>query len=165
MSNTVNSHAQRMTLLWFTVLSAPLMIGIAISLLVWFGNFKAPAELLPADTLRMVAMGAMGLMLVIARPLRNLVLSPSAIAGRPLQSHTVSEDMDQQAAAKTQASMFMLLGALDFVSVIIIALSLMQADAELALLNGIFTLVLAVVAKPDFAMLITDTAKQLRQTT
>ena len=163
MNNTIRQQAQRLTLFWFAVLAAPMVIGIAISLLVWFGNFRAPAELLPADTLRMIAMGAMGLMLVIARPVRNLILSPAAIAARPLQGSTDTQDADQQASAKTHASMFLLLGLLDFVSMIIVALSLMQADAELALLNGVYTLILGVIARPDFSSLIEATAKQLRQ--
>ncbi len=162
MNNTNNRQAQRMTLLWFTVLSAPMMIGIAIFMLVWFGNYTAPAEILATDTLRMGAMGAMGLMLVIARPVRNLIMSPEAIAARPLQGSTDNKDAGQQASANTQASMFLLIGLLDFVSMIIVALSLMQADAELALLNGVYTLILGVIARPDFSSQIEATAKLLR---
>lgn len=162
MSQPAQLQARRMTMLWFTVLSAPLLTGIVISGLVWFGDFTAPARLLPADTLRMIAMGAMGLMLVLARPLCHLLLSPAAIAGRPLQNHNLDQDLHLQASAKTQASMFLLLGVLDFVSMLVLAFSLMQADAELALLNGIYTLVLGVIAKPNFAGLIDDVAIQLR---
>ena len=57
--------------------------------------------------------------------------------------------------------MFMLLGMLDAVSMGVIALSLMQADVLLALLNGVYTLVLAVIARPDFAALVDATRKQL----
>lgn len=163
MSHSIDQAARRMTLLWFVVLSGPLLIGIGISLLVWLGNYSAPVILLPEDTLRMVAMGAMGLMLVISRPLRNLLLSPAAIAKRTV--HGSSSDIEQQAAAQTQASMFLLLGLLDSVSMMILAMSLMQADAELALLNGIYTLILGVIAKPDFTRLIRETGQRLRQTT
>ena len=55
----------------------------------------------------------------------------------------------------------MLLGILDAVSMGVIALSLMQADLLLALLNGVYTLVLAVIARPDFAALVDATRKQL----
>ena len=55
----------------------------------------------------------------------------------------------------------MLLGILDAVSMGVIALSLMQADVLLALLNGVYTLVLAVIARPDFAALVDATRKQL----
>lgn len=163
MSHSIDQAARRMTLLWFVVLSGPLLIGIGISMLVWLGNYSAPVILLPEDTLRMAAMGAMGLMLVISRPLRNLLLSPAAIAKRTV--HGSSSDIEQQAAAQTQASMFLLLGLLDSVSMMILAMSLMQADAELALLNGIYTLILGVIAKPDFTRLIRETGQQLRQTT
>lgn len=163
MSHSIDQAARRMTLLWFVVLSGPLLIGIGISLLVWLGNYSAPVILLPEDTLRMAAMGAMGLMLVISRPLRNLLLSPASIAKRTLPGS--SSDIEQQAAAQTQASMFLLLGLLDSVSMMILAMSLMQADAELALLNGIYTLILGVIAKPDFTRLIRETGQQLRQTT
>ena len=74
------SAVQRLNMFWFLVLSAPLLIGIAIAGLVWFGNYTASIEWLPQDTLRTGAMGAMALMLVIARPLRNACLlytSPS----------------------------------------------------------------------------------------
>ena len=42
-----------------------------------------------------------------------------------------------------------------------IAFCLMQADAHLAILNGIFSLVLAIIARPDFASLIAQTRQQL----
>ncbi len=70
------SAVQRLNMFWFLVLSAPMLIGIAIAGLVWFGNYTASVDLLPQETLRMGAMGAMGLMLVVARPLRNVLLSP-----------------------------------------------------------------------------------------
>ena len=38
MSHSIDQAARRMTLLWFVVLSGPLLIGIGISLLVWLGN-------------------------------------------------------------------------------------------------------------------------------
>lgn len=158
------SAVQRLNMFWFLVLSAPMLIGIAIAGLVWFGNYTASVDLLPQETLRMGAMGAMGamgLMLVVARPLRNVLLSPSAIAGRQAQTVTPADSSDDQAVAKVQASMFMLLGILDAVSMGVIALSLMQADVLLALLNGVYTLVLAVIARPDFAALIDATRKQL----
>ena len=155
------SAVQRLNTLWFLVLSAPLLIGIAVAGLVWFGNYTASLEVLPQDTLRMAAIGAMALMLIVARPLRNALLSPRAIAGRPIQTATPADPSGDTAALKVQASMFLLLGILDAVSMIVIALSLMQADALLALLNGIYTLVLAVIARPDFAALVDATRKQL----
>ena len=159
--STSSSATQRLNMFWFLVLSAPMLIGIAIAGLVWFGNYTASVDLLPQETLRMGAMGAMGLMLVVARPLRNVLLSPSAIAGRQAQTVTPADSSDDQAVAKVQASMFMLLGILDAVSMGVIALSLMQADVLLALLNGVYTLVLAVIARPDFAALVDATRKQL----
>lgn len=155
------SATQRLNMFWFLVLSAPLLIGIAIAGLVWFGNYTASVDLLPQETLRMGAMGAMALMLVVARPLRNALLSPSAITRRPIQTATPADPSGDTAVLKVQASMFMLLGILDAVSMGVIALSLMQADVLLALLNGIYTLVLAVIARPDFAALIDATRKQL----
>lgn len=152
MTPDLDAARKRMTLLWFSVLSTPMLIGIAIALMVKLGNYSAAAEFLPADQLRMFALGAMGLMLICARPLRNLIMSPTGIAARPLQG-TPSNSQDA-AIGKTQASMFMLLGILDAVSMIVVAMSLMQADMQLALLNGVYTLVLAVVAKPDFAALL-----------
>jgi len=160
---SVASHqaVPRLNLLWFTVLAAPMMIGVAIALMIWVGQYQAPMDLLPGDTLRMGALGAMALMLVVARPLRNLLLEPAAIAKRPLQGTAPASD-DDKAVMKVQTSMFMLLGFLDAIAIIVIAFCLMQADAHLAILNGIFSLVLAVIAKPDFAALIEQTRQQLR---
>ncbi|EUC70730.1 MAG: hypothetical protein AOY29_08410 [Alcanivorax borkumensis] len=157
------SAVQRLNMFWFLVLSAPLLIGIAIAGLVWFGNYTASIEWLPQDTLRTGAMGAMALMLVIARPLRNALLAPSTIAQRSVQTTTPADPAGDTAVFKVQASMFMLLGILDAVSMIVIALSLMQADALLALLNGVYTLVLAIIARPDFAALLDATRNQLTQ--
>lgn len=153
---------KRMTLLWFSVLSAPLVIGVVLSVMVMVGGYTAPTMLLPEEQLRTLALGAMALMLICSRPLRNFILSPSAIAARPLQGAATDSDANTSAIGKTQASMFMLLGMLDAVSMIVVALSLMQADYQLALLNGAYTLVLAVIAKPDFATLVKATAKELR---
>lgn len=154
---------KRMTLLWFSVLSAPLLIGIALTAMVMVGGYTAPATLLPEEQLRTAALGAMALMLICSRPLRNIILSPSAIAARPLQGAATDSDANTSAIGKTQASMFMLLGMLDAVSMIVVALCLMQADYQLALLNGTYTLVLAVIAKPDFATLIRETVSQLHR--
>lgn len=162
MSATSHQAVPRLTLLWFTVLAAPMMIGIAIALMIWFGQYQAPMELLPGDTLRMGALGAMALTLVVARPLRNLLMAPSAMAQRPLQGTAPAND-DDKAAMQVQTSMFILLGLIDVVAMIVIAFCLMQADAHLAILNGIFSLVLAVIAKPDFAALIEQTRQQLQR--
>lgn len=159
--STSSSSTQRLNMLWFLVLSAPMLIGMAIAGLVWFGNYTASLDLLPQDTLRMGAMGAMGLMLVVARPLRNALLSPAVIARRPIQTATPADPSGDHAVLKVQASMFLLLGILDAVSMGVIAVSLMQADALLALLNGVYTLVLAVIARPDFAALVDATRKHL----
>ncbi|HBC17592.1 MAG TPA: hypothetical protein DC022_02280 [Alcanivorax sp.] len=64
---------------------------------------------------------------------------------------------------KVQTSMFMLLGFLDTVAIIVIVLCLMQADAHLAILNGVYSLVLAFITKPDFAALIEQTRQQLKR--
>ena len=157
------SAVQRLNMFWFLVLSAPMLIGITIAGLVWFGNYTASIDLLPQETLRMGAMGAMGLMLVVARPLRNVLLSPSAVASRQSQTVTPADSSDDQAVAKVQASMFMLLGFLDTVAIIVIVLCLMQADAHLAILNGVYSLVLAFITKPDFAALIEQTRQQLKR--
>ena len=160
MSATSHPAVPRLNLLWFTVLAAPMMIGIAIALMIGFGQYQAPMELVPTDTLRMGAIGAMALTLVVARPLRNLLMSPEAMSRRPLQGLPASSD-DETAAMKVQTSMFILLGLLDVVAMLVIAFCLMQADAHLAILNGIFSLVLAIIARPDFATLIAQTRQQL----
>ena len=162
MSASSHQAVPRLNLLWFTVLAAPMMIGIAIALMIWFGQYQAPMDLLPEDTLRMGALGAMALMLVVARPLRNLLMAPTAIVQRPLQGITPA-NADEEAAIKVQTSMFILLGLLDAVAMIVIALCLMQADAHLAIFNGIFSLILAIIAKPNFSTLIEQTRKQLQR--
>lgn len=45
----------------------------------------------------------------------------------------------------------------------IIAAPFMPADAKLALFNGVYTLVLAVATKPDFAVVIHGTEAILRR--
>ncbi|MGJ3256784.1 MAG: hypothetical protein ACFE0K_10725 [Alcanivorax sp.] len=162
MSASSHPAVPRLNLLWFTVLAAPMMIGIAIALMIQFGQYQATMELLPQDTLRMGALGAMALMLVVARPLRNLLLAPAAIAQRSLQGTTPASD-DDTAAMKVQTSMFILLALLDAVAMIVIAFCLMQADAHLAILNGIFSLILAIIAKPNFSALIEKTRQQLQR--
>ncbi|KZY23333.1 hypothetical protein A3725_17170, partial [Alcanivorax sp. HI0035] len=124
MSATSHPAVPRLNLLWFTVLAAPMMIGIAIALMIGFGQYQAPMELVPTDTLRMGAIGAMALTLVVARPLRNLLMSPEAMARRPLQGLPASSD-DETAAMKVQTSMFILLGLLDVVAMLVIAFCLM----------------------------------------
>jgi hypothetical protein len=64
---------------------------------------------------------------------------------------------------QVQTSMFILLGLIDFVAMIVIAFCLMQADAHLAILNGVYSLVLAFITKPDFAALIEQTRQQLKR--
>ncbi|MDF1638443.1 MULTISPECIES: hypothetical protein [Alcanivorax] len=162
MSASSHPAVPRLNLLWFTVLAAPMMIGIAIALMIQFGQYQATMKVLPQDTLRMGALGAMALMLVVARPLRNLLLAPTAIAQRPLQGTTPASD-DDTAAMKVQTSMFMLLGFLDTVAIIVIVLCLMQADGHLAILNGIFSLIMAIIAKPNFSALIEKTRQQLQR--
>lgn len=161
MNADITAAHKRMTLLWFMVLSTPMLIGLALAAMVIVGGYTAPAILLPEDQLRMAALGAMALMLLCARPLRNWLLSPAAIAARPVQGLSRSEDENANAVGKVQASMFLPLGILDAVSMIVVALSLMQADMQLAVLNGIYTLVLAIIAKPDFAELIKAVRQQL----
>ncbi|MGB1466798.1 MAG: hypothetical protein ACPG8O_10525 [Alcanivorax nanhaiticus] len=161
MNTDITAAHKRMTLLWFMVLSSPMLIGIALAAMVIVGGYTAPAILIPEDQLRMGSLGAMALMLLCARPLRNWLLSPAAIAARPVQGLSANEDENANAAGKVQASMFLLLGILDAVSMIVVALSLMQADMQLAVLNGIYTLVLAIIAKPDFAELIKAVRQQL----
>ena len=160
---SVASHqaVPRLNLLWFAVLAAPMLIGIAVALMIWVGGYQAAMTLLPTDTLRMAALGAMALMLVVARPLRNALLDPHTLARRPLQGRNATSQGDP-ATLKVQTSMFLLLGLLDAVAMVVIALCLMQADAPLALLNGVYSLVLAVIARPDFATLVADTRHQLR---
>ena len=161
MTAEFSSAHTRMTLLWFSVLAAPMLIGIALVIMVTAGNYTAPAILLPEQQLRMGAIGAMALMLVCARPLRNLLLSPAAIADRPLQGNLSNDNETSHAIAKTQASMFLLLGILDAVAMVVVALSLMQADFQLALLNGVYSLVLGIIAKPDFSGLLKQVKQQL----
>ena len=159
MNTDITAAHKRMTLLWFMVLSSPMLIGIALVTMVIVGGYTAPAIFFPEDQLRMVALGAMALMLLFARPLRNWLLAPAAIAARPVQGLSANEN--DNAIGKVQASMFLLLGILDAVSMIVVALSLMQADMQLAVLNGVYTLVLAIIAKPDFAELIKAVRQQL----
>ena len=49
MSATSHPAVPRLNLLWFTVLAAPMMIGIAIALMIGFGQYQAPMELVPTD--------------------------------------------------------------------------------------------------------------------
>ncbi|AFT72583.1 hypothetical protein B5T_04323 [Alloalcanivorax dieselolei B5] len=163
-SEQTRALARRLTLVWFAVLSAPLLVGVAIALLVAYGHFQPLAELVPADTARMVAVGAMGLVLVVARPLRKVLLAPQTVAARPLKDpRATSAEGQELAALKAQAGAFSFLGVMDLVSVLVIVLSLAHADAVLALINGVFSLILALVAKPDFAALINDVATELRR--
>ncbi|HAM76270.1 MAG TPA: hypothetical protein DCQ09_11685 [Alcanivorax sp.] len=141
-----------------------MMIGVALSLLAMFAHYPPPAELLSRETLWGVSLAAMALVLLVGRRLRNLVMAPERIAHRPLPGNAESSrDIKTQAASKVQHSMFILLGLLNFVSVLVVAACFMHADAELALLNGVYTLVLAVVTKPDFALAMRETEVVLRR--
>ncbi|MFP1681957.1 hypothetical protein ACLD0W_05560 [Alloalcanivorax sp. C16-1] len=152
-----------LNLLWFVTLSAPMFIGVALWLAVRFGAFLPVAELLPQETLWQLSLGAMALTLLMARPLRNLIMKPEAVARRSLAGRVAPEGPAALAAVKTQTSMFAFLGMLDAVAFMIVALSFMHADAALGLLNGVYTLVLAVVAKPDFSHLLQQTEQILRR--
>ncbi|KAF0808566.1 hypothetical protein A6D6_00275 [Alcanivorax xiamenensis] len=162
MSNATAAAARTLTLVWFAALAVPLAVGIALLLLVTYGGFQPLAELAPPETARMVAVGAMALMLVVARPLRNVLLAPETVAGRPLKDGQGAEGQ-QLAILKARAGAFSFLGVVDLVSVLTIALSLAHADVVLGVFNGIYSLILAVVAKPDFAALIDDVTAELRR--
>lgn len=150
--------------LWFAPLSAPLMIGVALALLAMFAHYPPPLELLTRETLWGVSLAAMALVLLIGRRLRDFVMAPERVAHRPLPgSPKSSVDVKALAAAKVQSSMFVLLGSLNFVSTLVIAACFMHADAQLALLNGVYTLVLAVITKPDFASVMRETEAVLRR--
>ena len=164
LGETKAPSARQLTVLWFVPLSAPLMIGVSLSLLAMFAHYPPPAELLSRETLWGVSLAAMALVLLVGRRLRNLVMAAERIAHRPLPgSAESSRDIKTQAASKVQHSMFILLGLLNFVSVLVVAACFMHADAELALLNGVYTLVLAVVTKPDFALAMRETEAVLRR--
>ncbi len=152
-----------LNMLWFATLSAPIFIGVALWLAVRFGAFLPVVELLPRETLWQLALGAMALTLLMARPLRNLMMKPEAVARRSLAGRVAPDGPAALAAVKTQTAMFALLGMLDAVAFIIVALSFMHADAALGLLNGVYTLALAVVAKPDFPQLLQQTEQVLRR--
>tara|TARA_A100001391_G_scaffold108388_1_gene72781 strand:+ start:275 stop:781 length:507 start_codon:yes stop_codon:yes gene_type:complete len=152
-----------LNLLWFVTLSAPMFIGVALWLAVRFGAFQPVAELLPQETLWQLSLGAMALTLLVARPLRNLIMKPEAVARRSLAGRVAPEGPAALAAVKTQTTMFAFLGMLDAVAFIIVALSFMHADAALGLINGVYTLTLAVVAKPDFPLLLKETEQILRR--
>ncbi|MBF5054894.1 hypothetical protein Y5W_00188 [Alcanivorax sp. 521-1] len=157
--------ARTLNLLWFVTLSAPLLIGGALWYLVRFADYQSAGELFPQEMLWQLALGAMALSLLVARPLRNFIMSPEAVARRPLTGRKADTDPSAVAAAKVHTSMFVLLGMLDAVAFIIVAFSFLHADAALALLNGVYALVLAVIAKPDFVTLTRDTEQALRQGT
>ncbi len=155
---------RHLTVLWFLPLSAPLIIGVALALLVTFAHYPPPVELLTRETLWGVSLAAMALVLLLGRRLRNLVMAPERMAHRPLPgSAESSRDVRALAAAKVQSSMFILLGLLNFVSMLVVAACFMHADAELALLNGVYALVLAIVTKPDFALATRETEAVLRR--
>ena len=169
MGRTSSTPSPRtLNLLWFVTLSAPLIVGVALWFIIQFADYQSAGDLFPREMLWQLALGAMALSLLVARPLRNFIMRPDAVARRPLTGRkagaapTANTDLKAQAAAKVHTSMFVLLGMLDAVPFIIVAFSLLQADGELALLNGVYTLVLAVVAKPDFAALMRDTERALR---
>ncbi|MDX1802936.1 MAG: hypothetical protein R3292_02570 [Alcanivorax sp.] len=163
-SSTKGNVAGQLRMLWFLILSVPLLAGVGLTLVIHQGLLQATGQLLPRPTLWTVAMVAMVITLLVARPLSNWLFSPERLAAMTVQGHTnLPEDPQQLAELKTRASMFMALGMLDAVSMILIGVSVFQADAQLALLNGVYALVLAAVAKPDFSTLIRETLGLLRQ--
>lgn len=150
--------------LWFVVLSAPMMIGMALALMAMFAHYPPPVELLTRETLWGVSLAAMALVLLVGRRARDFVMAPERVAHRPLPGGAkLSGDVRALAAAKVQNSMFILLGMLNFVSMLVIAACFMHADARLALLNGVYSLVLAVVTKPDFMVVLRETETVLRR--
>ncbi len=168
MSNTLGgskaSSARQLTVLWFLPLSAPLMIGVALAVLATFAHYPPPVELLTRETLWGVSLAAMALVLLVGRRLRNLVMAPERIAHRPVPGSTkTSRDVKALAVAKVRNSMFILLGLLNFVAMLVVAACFMHADVELALLNGVYSLVLAVITKPDFVVAVRQTETVLRR--
>ncbi|EKF74595.1 hypothetical protein A11A3_08210 [Alcanivorax hongdengensis A-11-3] len=158
--------SRRLSLLWFSVLSAPMLIGLAIAGLIHFGHYQAVSQVLPTETLRTGAIGAMALMLVSAGSLRGVILNPQALVSRGLAGKPAPATPDAQQACAVQlvqTGMFLLLGVLDTVAMAVIAFSLLQGDLLLALINGVYSLLLAVMAKPDFGALIEATNRQLRR--
>lgn len=156
--------SRQLSLLWFTVLSAPLMIAVAITLAVSMLDYQASKLLVSREILWGAALAGMAVMLLVGRFIRNFCMAPERLAERTLPGNTKPALATRAlAAAKVQAGMFMALGLLNAVSTAIVGFCLIQADAELAWVNAVYTLVLAVIYKPDFVVSLRETETVLRR--
>ena len=149
-----------LNLLWYGSLAGPLVLAtVFASLQIEFGLGWLPSKLLWNGTLVLLA-----LVLALARPLVRQRVTPERVAARKVPAALAPPgDIPAQALAKVQVVSMLAAAMLDALPMALTVLAVVHAEAQLALVIGVLTLVAAALAKPDFVNLLLATEGRLRR--
>ncbi|MFU8821424.1 MAG: hypothetical protein ACNA8G_07685 [Gammaproteobacteria bacterium] len=149
-----------LNVLWYGSLGGPMVVATAfLAFELEIGVGWVPSQLLWNATLVLLA-----LVLAAARPLVRHLLVPDKIEARPVPAAMAEPgDFAALALAKVQVVSMLAAAMLNALPMMLTLLAVLHAEAELALLVGVLTLVAATVAKPGFVNLILATETRLRR--
>jgi hypothetical protein len=148
-----------LNLLWYGSLAGPMVIATAfLAFELETGVAWVPSRLLWNVTLVLLA-----LLIAAARPLARHLLVPDKVAARPVPAAMAAPgDLPAQALAKVQVMSMLAAAMLNALPMALTLFAVLHAEAQLALVAGVLTLVAATLAKPDFANLIVAVERRLR---
>lgn len=149
-----------LNVLWYGSLGGPLVIATA------FLAFELEIGIgwLPSRWLWNVALVLLALVLAAARPLVRHLLAPERVAARPVPAAMAAPgDVTAQALAKVQVVSMLAAALLNALPMLLTLMAVLHAEARLALVIGLLTLVAAALAKPDFVNLLLATEGRLRR--
>ena len=149
-----------LNVLWYGSLGGPMVVATAfLAFELEIGVDWVPSQLLWNATLVLLA-----LVLAAARPLVRHLLVPDKVAARPVPAAMAAPgDLAALALAKVQVVSMLAAAMLNALPMMLTLLAVLHAEAELALLVGVLTLVAAAIAKPGFVNLILATEARLRR--
>jgi hypothetical protein len=149
-----------LNVLWYGSLGGPMVVATAFLAF----ELETGADWVPSQWLWKGTLVLLALVLAAARPLVRHLLVPDKIAARPVPAAMAAPgDFAALALAKVQVVSMVAAAMLNALPMILTLLAVVHAEAELALLVGVLTLVAAAVAKPGFVNLILATETRLRR--
>jgi hypothetical protein len=149
-----------LNVLWYGSLGGPMVVATAFLAF----ELEIGVDWVPSRLLWNVTLVLLALVLAAARPLVRHLLVPDKIAARPVPAAMAAPgDFAALALAKVQVVSMVAAAMLNALPMMLTLLAVVHAEAELALLVGVLTLVAAAIAKPGFVNLILATESRLRR--
>jgi hypothetical protein len=149
-----------LNVLWYGSLGGPMVVATAFLAF----ELEIGVDWVPSQLLWNVTLVLLALVLVAARPLVRHLLVPDKVAARPVPAAMAAPgDFAALALAKVQVVSMVAAALLNALPMMLTLLAVAHAEAELALLVGVLTLVAAAVAKPGFVNLVLATETRLRR--